>query len=121
EDLKGKNIGVRIATEAEKYVRKYLSINNIVLSDTNDELYQKVNDGAIDLLIDDTPIAGAFVQKISKLKVCMFLPNSQSHYAIALKKGNIDLKKQINKVLSVLKQNGRYNAIYNRWFHEIEL
>ena len=41
--------------------------------------------------------------------------------AIALKKGNTDLKKQIDKVLSALKQNGFYDTIFNRWFYETEL
>ena len=46
---------------------------------------------------------------------------SESYYAIALKKGNTGLKKQIDKVLSALKQDGHYDTIFNRWFHETEL
>ena len=50
-----KRIGVRKATEAEKYANTKEA--NITLSDTNEELYQLLKKGKIDLVIDDSPIA----------------------------------------------------------------
>ncbi len=59
-DLKNKTIGIREATEAEKYVHVNFPSNNMVHAETNKELYRKLQAGKIDLLIDDSPIAGGF-------------------------------------------------------------
>ncbi|SMC66367.1 substrate-binding periplasmic protein [Pedobacter nyackensis] len=118
--FKNKTIGVREATEAEKYVRAHFPGNNIVYAVTNKELYRKLQSGKIDLLVDDSPIAGGFLQKNNKLKIGMFLPKTDSSYAIAMRKGDVKLKKQFNETLSLLKENGTYQRIYKKWFSEIQ-
>ena len=118
--FKNKTIGVREATEAERYVRTEFPGNNIVYAVTNKELYRKLQAGKIDLLVDDSPIAGGFLQKNKKLKIGMFLPKTDSSYAIAMKKGDTQLKNQFNEVLTLLKENGTYQNIYKKWFSEIQ-
>lgn len=120
QHFKNKTIGVREATEAERYVRTEFPGNNIVYAVTNKELYRKLQAGKIDLLVDDSPIAGGFLQKNKKLKIGMFLPKTDSSYAIAMKKGDTELKKQFNEVLTLLKENGTYQNIYKKWFSEIQ-
>ncbi|RZK79922.1 MAG: amino acid ABC transporter substrate-binding protein, partial [Pedobacter sp.] len=119
-DFKNKTIGIREATEAERYVHTNFPANNMVHAETNKDLYRKLQAGKIDLLIDDSPIAGGFLQKNKKLKVGMFLPNTDSQYAIAMKKGDVALKEQFNKVLTLLKENGVYQTIYKKWFNDIQ-
>ena len=119
-DLKNKTIGIREATEAEKYVHTHFPGNNMVHADTNKELYRKLQAGKIDLLIDDSPIAGGFLQKNKKLKVGLYLPNTDSQYAIAMKKGDVKLKEEFNEVLKLLKENGIYQTIYKKWFTDIQ-
>jgi ABC-type amino acid transport substrate-binding protein len=119
-DLKNKTIGIREATEAEKYVHVNFPSNNMVHAETNKELYRKLQAGKIDLLIDDSPIAGGFLQKNKKLKVGMFLPETDSQYAIAMRKGDVQLKDQFNEVLTLLRENGVYQTIYKKWFTDIQ-
>lgn len=119
-DLRNKTIGIREATEAEKYVHVNFPNNNMVHAETNKELYRKLMSGKIDLLIDDSPIAGGFLQKNKKLKVGMYLPETDSQYAIAMRKGDVQLKDQFNEVLSLLKENGVYQTIYKKWFTDIQ-
>ena len=119
-DLKNKTIGIREATEAEKYVHTHFPGNNMVHADTNKELYRKLQAGKIDLLIDDSPIAGGFLQKNKKLKVGLYLPNTDSQYAIAMKKGDLKLKEEFDEVLKLLKENGIYQTIYKKWFTDIQ-
>jgi len=119
-DLKNKTIGIREATEAEKYVHTNFPGNNMVHAETNKELYRKLQTGKIDLLIDDSPIAGGFLQKNKKLKVGLYLPNTDSQYAIAMKKGDVQLKEQFDDVLTLLKENGVYQTIYKKWFTDIQ-
>ncbi|MES2826729.1 MAG: transporter substrate-binding domain-containing protein [Bacteroidota bacterium] len=120
QDLKNKTIGIREATEAEKYVHSNFPGNNMVHAETNKDLYRKLQSGKIDLLIDDSPIAGGFLQKNKKLKVGMYLPGTDSQYAIAMKKGDVQLKEQFNEVLTLLKDNGVYQTIYKKWFNDIQ-
>ncbi|WP_256004874.1 substrate-binding periplasmic protein [Pedobacter deserti] len=119
-DLRNKTIGIREATEAEKYVHTNFPSNNMVHAETNKELYRKLQAGKIDLLIDDSPIAGGFLQKNKRLKVGMYLPETDSHYAIAMRKGDVQLKDEFNDALNLLRQNGTYQAIYKKWFTDIQ-
>jgi ABC-type amino acid transport substrate-binding protein len=120
KDLKGKTIGVREATEAEKFVHTNFPNNNMVHAATNKELYSKLLARKIDLLVDDSPIAGGFLKKNSKLKIGMYLPETDSHYAIAMKKGDVQLKEEFNGALKFLRENGQYEAIYKKWFTDIK-
>ena len=119
-DLKNKTIGVREATEAERYVHTRFPNNNMVHAVTNKELYSKLLSRKIDLLVDDSPIAGGFLQKNKKLKIGMYLPETDSHYAIAMKKGDLQMKQQFNDALKLMKENGTYTAIYEKWFADIQ-
>jgi ABC-type amino acid transport substrate-binding protein len=119
-DFKNKTIGIRESTEAERYVHTNFPGNNMVHAETNKDLYRKLQTGKIDVLIDDSPIAGGFLQKNKKLKVGMYLPGTDSQYAIAMKKGDVQLKEQFNEVLSLLKDNGVYQTIYKKWFNDIQ-
>ena len=120
-DFKDKRIGIRIATEAEKYVMAQFPANNTFHAETNNELYQKLQAGRIDVLIDDSPIVGGFLHKHNDLAIGMFMPETDSQYAIAMKKGDLALKQQINETLDLLKQNGTFDAIYEKWFSDIRL
>jgi ABC-type amino acid transport substrate-binding protein len=116
KEFKNKTIGVRTATEAERYVYAHFPDCNIVHADTNKELYRKLLAKKIDLLVDDSPIAGGFLGKNKRLKIGLHLQNTDSHYAIAMKKGDLSLKKQFNEALGLLASNGTYQTIYDKWF-----
>jgi len=120
-NFKNKKIGIRIATEAEKYVMARFPGNITFHAETNTELYDKLRAGKIDVLIDDSPIAGGFLDKHKSLTIGFFLPETESHYAIAMKKGDLKLKQQINEALTLLKADGTYDAIYSKWFKHIQL
>eukprot|EP01133_Synstelium_polycarpum_P013922 gene13922-16423_t len=116
-----KTIGVRIATEAEKYIMGKFSGHQVIHEEKNEALYTLLLEKKLDVVIDDSPIAGGFLLKYKTLQIGMFLPDTHSHYAIAMKKGDVELKKKIDKVLKRLKENGTYHRIYKKWFTYIEL
>jgi ABC-type amino acid transport substrate-binding protein len=120
-DFKDKIIGVRSAAVAEKYIMDQFPANMLVHADANSELYESLNQGRIDVVVDDSPIAGGFLKKYPKLKIGMFIPNTDSTYAIAMKKGDVALKKQINDVLRKMKENGLYDGLFAKWFTHMQL
>lgn len=119
--FENKIIGVRIATEAEKYMMEKFPNHHMFHAERNDELYQKLVRREIDVVIDDSPIAGGFLQKYDTLQMGMFIPETHSHYAIAMKKGDTELRNRINEVLKLLKENGAYHRIFKKWFTYIQL
>jgi ABC-type amino acid transport substrate-binding protein len=120
-DFSNKKIGIRIATEAEKYVMSVFPSNVTVHAETNNELYKKLLAGRIDVLIDDSPIAGGFLHRHKNLQIGMFMPGTESQYAIAMKKGDVTLKDQINEAMELLRKNGTYDEIFKKWFSNIRL
>ncbi|ALL06590.1 zinc transporter [Pedobacter sp. PACM 27299] len=120
KDFKEKRIGVRIAAEAERHVHTKFPEANMVHADTNKELYEQLESGEIDALIDDSPIANGFLQNNEKLKIGLFLPGTDSQYAIAMKKGDLELKDQLNEALKLLRENGIYDQLYQKWFSGME-
>jgi ABC-type amino acid transport substrate-binding protein len=119
--LENKIIGVRTKSEAELYLKNNFTSTQLIIGDTNDELYEKLSNGKLDALIDDSPIAGGLIKQNSQLSVCHFLPNSSSQYAIALRKDNMDLKNSLDQVINKLQQNGFLKDIKAKWFDCIEL
>jgi ABC-type amino acid transport substrate-binding protein len=121
KEFKDKIIGVRSAAVAEKHMMDHFPQNTLVHTDANKELYDSLRDGKIDMLIDDSPIAGGFMKQFKTLKIGMYLPNTDSKYAIAMKKGDLKLKNEINAVLRSMKENGLYDVLFKKWFTHIQL
>ncbi|WP_442587867.1 substrate-binding periplasmic protein [Pedobacter sp. AW31-3R] len=121
QSFKNKKIGIRIATEAEKYVMAQFPYNATWHAETNQELYDKLIAGRIDVLIDDSPIADGFLKKNDSLAIGMFMPGTESQYAIAMKKGDVELKERINETIDLLKENGKYAEIHDKWFKQVKL
>lgn len=120
-DFKDKIIGVRSLAAAEKFIMDHFPSNMLVHADDNSELYDSLSQGHIDMLVDDSPIAGGFLTKYKDLKIGLFLPNTNSQYAIAMKKGDLKLKSKINQVLRKMKENGLYDSLFKKWFTGIQL
>jgi ABC-type amino acid transport substrate-binding protein len=95
--------------------------NILVHADTNKELYETLMHRGIDMLVDDSPIAGGFLKSYKKLKIGMYIPETESQYAIAMKKGDLKLKDQINEVLREMKKNGLYDSLFAKWFKGMHL
>ena len=120
-DLTGMHIGVRVSTEAERYVFNHLHHARLTTANTNDELYGMLGAGLLDAVIDDAPIANARLKIHPGLRLAMFLPNSQSAYAIALKKGNTALKATLDQAIEKLGNTGQFALLLHKWMEGYQL
>lgn len=120
DHCKGKNAGVRIATEAEAFIKNNLPENKLTFSDTNEELYQLLRKRKLDLVIDDSPIAGAFIKENKNLKLFL-LKDTESAYAIAFNKSNLQDKLTIDQLLREIKLDGAWQRLYDKWFKDSKM
>ncbi len=129
ESLRNKKIGVQIGTTFEQY------ISNLNMQDkkiNKPKLYANIqlalldfSGGSLDVVLADYPILAQWESDHDKGKIykSFVLPaQERTHfgegYAIAMNKKDKVLSEQINAGIDVIKENGTYDEIYQRYFGE---
>ena len=79
---------------------------------------QDLSSGKIDAAVLDEAPANQYVHGYSNLQI---LPDSLSNeeYAVAIKKDNNELKDQVDKVITEMKKDGRYQKLVKKYFNEV--
>jgi len=114
-DLEGKKIGVQAGTTGELYVQEEVKNAKVSSFKSGMDAALDLKNGAIDAVVLDELPAEQIVKRNPKLKILrdpVFAANKEE-YAIAIKKGNVDLLKSINTTIATMKNNGDYNALVN--------
>lgn len=116
DDLEGKTIGVQLGTTGDIYAE---DVKDATVEKYNKgaDAVQALKQGKIDAVIIDNEPAKVFVSKNDDLKILdeAFVVED---YAIAMKKGNDELKEKINGALKTLKENGTIDKILSNWIGE---
>lgn len=116
DNLENKRVGVRKSTEAEEYLKKKYPGKSFEYFDSNEEIYGQLGKKEIDALVDDSPIAFGFKESVPGITIAGLLPGTSSRYAVMLHKDNIGLKKNIDRVIGELEQNGFLEEARRKWF-----
>jgi glutamine transport system substrate-binding protein len=119
-DLKGKKIGVQSATTGEEVVKKafgdtYEGIKGY------DDMPSAVDDffnGRVDAVVADNGVLQYYAKKMTGKKYKLIKDESfeKEFYGIMVKKGNTEVLNKINEGLKKIKENGKLQEIYNRYF-----
>lgn len=117
DDLKGKVIGVQInstgdiaATENAKNAKQIKRYNVIP------DAFVGLGNGEIQAIVADAPVVLAY-QKANPGKIRIldkYLTEEQ--FGFAMKQDQTELADKVNKALKELKDNGKYDEIYTKWF-----
>jgi L-cystine transport system substrate-binding protein len=122
EDFKGKKIGVGLGTNDETYLRtKVLPEVGEFTIMTYDDVITTLKDldvGRIDATINNMYAIKPVVEKNGFKIKAVGEPIKSDQAAIATRKGNEELIKELNRVLSEMKEDGTYNEIFVKWFDE---
>jgi polar amino acid transport system substrate-binding protein len=118
KDLKGKPIGVRVATSAEEFLTDNVKTELIRTFHMNTEAYEALAAGDIEAVIDDDPIAKSFAKSVHGLKLAGTIPGTAAQYGMVFKKGNNRLREAVNGVLADMQADGTYARFYKKWFGE---
>ena len=113
DDLKGKKVATLSGSAAEDILRSIPEINVSI----NPEIiysYQELEEGKVDAVVLDTPIAIAYGASNPKLKN-VGKPFGEGHYVIAIRGEDNKLSDAINQALNKLKQSGELGEIYKKW------
>ncbi|MGD8278889.1 MAG: transporter substrate-binding domain-containing protein, partial [Gemmatimonadota bacterium] len=102
-------------TPAAAWAERHLRGARLERFDTNEEAYGALRSGAVDVLIDDSPIASWFVRSTPGLRIVEALPGTGSEYAMVFARGGGSLLSGVDGVLEGLIRSGAMARIRGRW------
>lgn len=121
-DLKGMNIGVQGATTGEEVVKKAFgeTYEGIKSYDDTPSAVDDFFNGRVDAVVADNGVLSHYVKETGNTGYKLVDDNSfeKEYYGIMVKKGNTELLELINKGLKEIKDNGKLDEIYNKYFKE---
>lgn len=116
EDLSGKTVGVQQGTTGETYTRENVPSDTKVQSYPSDaELFPALQSKGVDAVLQDLPVnlehtQGGKFEIVAKYK-------TDEQYGFAVKKeGTEALLKELDAKLAELRDNGKYQEIYDKYF-----
>jgi arginine/ornithine transport system substrate-binding protein len=123
--LKGKRIGVLKSSTQEAYAMGELAPVgvNVVPYEAQDQVYLDINSGRLDgTVADSVEVTGGFLSKPEGAGFAFVGPAlAQEKYfgtgiGIALRKGEDELRNQLNAAIAAIRANGTYETINKKYF-----
>jgi len=121
EDMKGKTIAAKNGTTGAKFAQENESEYGykLVLFDDSPSMFQEVQNGNADALIEDYPvIAYAISQNSLGLQTVGERLNGDQYGIAVLKGKQTEVLKQINEGLQDLRDSGEYDKILDKYLSE---
>ncbi len=117
EDLRGRKVGVQLGTTGEKMAKSLAGL--LVFSfDNIGAAFIDMENGQIDAILNDWPTTNEYIRLKGTAKTVGEIL-SKEYYGIALKKGDSELITKIDSAITILKDNGEYDNIYEKWFNPV--
>lgn len=115
-DLKGKTLALKTGTSAAEYAKNNFDGTTLRLFPNIDNAYLELQTGRVEAAMHDTPNVLYYIKTAGQDRVKTVGDQMLAHeYGIAFPKGS-EIIPQVNEVLANMKADGRYDAIYEKWF-----
>ena len=117
KDLKGKTVGVKNGTASQTFLTKNQSKYDYKIKTFSDasSMYDSLNSGSMDAVMDDEPVVKYSISQGQKLKTPI-KGTPIGDTAFAVKKGsNPELIQMFNNGLANIKKNGQYQKILDKY------
>lgn len=119
-DIAGKRVAAQIGTTGA-FLAKEKPNTTVKEFDAIPSMLQDLENGAVDIVMLDEPIAKYYIQKNNMKDLKIINVALQSHdLGIGVSKDDPELQKQINAALKKLKENGEYDKLVQKWFGDIK-
>lgn len=116
EDLAGKRLAVRTGTSAADYARDNFDETELVQFPNIDNAYLELRTGRVDAAMHDTPNVLYYIATAGDGDVKAVGEQMMAHeYGIGFPKGS-ELVEPVNEALANMREDGRYDEIYEKWF-----
>lgn len=115
-DLSGKKVGVQQGTTGASYAEENAPEADLVSFPNDPAMWQAIQAGQVDALLQDLPVNIGHTREGDYTIAEEFSTDEQ--YGFAMKKGNTGLVDAVNEQLATLREDGRYQEIYDRYFAE---
>ncbi|MBP2621565.1 ABC transporter substrate-binding protein/permease [Streptococcus panodentis] len=118
EELKGKTVGVKNGTAAQRFLEKNKDKYGYKIKtfDTGDLMYNSLSAGAVDGVMDDQPVIEYAIGQGQDLKISM-KGEAVGSFAFGVKKGSKyeHLVTEFNEALAQMKKDGSLDDIIKKW------
>ena len=116
DDLGGKKLAVKTGTSASDWAEENLADTELRKFPNIDNAYLELRTGNVDAAMHDTPNVLYYINTAGGGQVKAVGDQLMGHeYGIAFPTGS-DLTPRVNEALANIKADGRYDAIYEKWF-----
>lgn len=114
DDLKGKKIGVQLATTGDQYATGDYGKDSVVQYNKGSDAVMALTQGQVDAVIIDNEPAKSYVEANKGLKI-LDTKYVTENYAACISKDNTGLTKAVNKALAELKADGTLQKIVDKY------
>jgi lysine-arginine-ornithine-binding protein len=118
EDLKGKIVAVQIGTTGDLAVSEMEGVT-VKRFDTIDKAYMEVLNGRADAVVNDLSEVAYRMKMLPDMKIVATFREGKEKYGVTMRKGDVELLAAINEALRRIKESGKYDEIYRKWFGEL--
>ena len=114
EDLNGRKVGTTNGSTAEAFVKGIGA--NVLSYDKMEDALDSLNNHLVDAVVFDAPVLMYYAANGGRGKVRLVGGMlKKENYGILFPQGS-ELRKPVNEALLKLRENGTYDALYNKWF-----
>jgi polar amino acid transport system substrate-binding protein len=113
--MTGKKIGVQKETTSEKEAMNHTSKDLVISYNDYVEAAASLSAGMIDTIMIDLTGAKGILEKNPDFVIASD-PLTNEFYGIVLKKGNTEMKKQLDTAIAAFQQRGILENLKNKWF-----
>jgi len=121
KDLRDMEIAVLKGDNAEDYVRREKVSGRIVTAETYKEAFTQLSQGKYDAVVAQQRMGTNLIKTLGIKNVVVVdfrLDKFRQDFTFAVKKGDAGLLVELDKGLSIVKADGTFDKLYQKWFAE---
>ena len=116
EDLAGKTVGAQDGTTGEAYVNENANAGEVRGFPNGPAAIDALKAGQVEATVIDQPVAQDALDKgQTGFEIATLIPTGEL-YGFAFSKSSPELLAKVNEILAKMKEDGRLNDVYQKWF-----
>ena len=115
-DQPGVIVATKLGTTGEIAARKAFQKATIKTMETESDAALEVDAGRADVMVYDKPYIAIRAQESAQRTFAILEPFTKEYLAIAVRKGDTELRDWLNLTIFELKTSGTWDSLYQTWF-----